>query len=142
MNTLNDTFWAGSPLVSGLLVCFLFVFSTSCAWRGIRRENTDTLLVLANMPGHEFAEEGLTMKEQDEVLGLLSYAEFNETPPGSPPSRLKYVLEGVVVRGLGRKVYFMDDGTLLAAKLPDSKAKQLSRLILDIGKRANNRPVD
>ena len=66
-------------------------------------------------------------------MELLSYTEFNDTPGGGgAPSRLKYVLEGAGVRGLGRQGYFMNDGTVLAAQLPESKAKQLSRLILDI----------
>ena len=118
-----------------MLFAVVCIFSLGCACKGIRCNDIDSPLFLATMPGHGFYEEVLTTRERDTVLRILSDAKFTESPKGSPSPSLKYVLEGVVVSGLGQKVYFMDDGTLLAAKLPEEKALELSRVILDIGER-------
>ena len=118
------------------VICF---FPIGCACKGLKCNDIDATLFLATMPGHGFNEEVLTTRERDTVLKILSDAKFMDAPKGSPSPSLKYVLEGIVVSGLGRKVYFMDDGALLAAKLPEEKARELSRVILDIGERMNEK---
>jgi len=69
-----------------------------------------------------------TPSEAKALRELLKGVPTENPPAGSPTPRLKYVVE-IDIGGQVRTYYFMEDGSLMLARLPAQTADQIRQLI-------------